>query len=80
MRSGFYKPKKIEENKRNPEVIVRAIYYASFEDEVVIEDYTGMFKCSTTKEFLRDHVKVDEKFKPKIERVKDGKGTGTGGY
>ena len=80
MKKGFYKLKVKPNTPRASEEPVRAIYYPSFESEVVIEDFNGVLKCWKVKKFLDSYIPTMGKFKPKLERVKDGLGSGTGGF
>ena len=80
MKRGFYLPKVIPTDSRATDHAVRAIYYPSFEEEVVVEDFNGVYTCTTVDKFLEHHEPTNQTFKPKQQRVKDGRGSGTGGY
>lgn len=71
IKKGYY------ENKEDGEDVVRSIYFPSFEDEVVIEDFNGIMKCWNVPAFLVKYEETDKRFKPKLERVKDGRGLTT---
>ena len=71
IKKGYY------ENKKDSEEIVRSIYFPSFEDETVIEDFNGVMRCWNVDKFLDQYKETDKRFKPKLERVKDGRGLTT---
>lgn len=68
MEKGYY------QNIKNEEDVVRAIWYPSFDDEVIVENFTGILKSWDVTKFLKKYVFSEKKFKPKLERVKETSG------
>ena len=69
MKTGYYQSKKDETE------IVKAIYFKSFEEEVIIEDFNGVYRYFTVSKLLRHYRETNKAFKPKMERIKDSVGS-----
>ena len=74
IKTGYY------ESKTKEDEVVRAVYFPSFNKEVVIENFRGVMKCWKVKDFLSKFTKTNKKFSIKLERVKDGQGMGSSGF